>query len=458
MKKLVAVLLSLLMIFSAFSVVGFAADDKESEGGSLLDSVLGSIDYGALAGMFEEHANFDFADLIGDEFEGLIGKDGIDMEAVIANEYLAKNISFLGYSIYELYSGTPVFWAKVANTTGEESIKGDFSILKANINTYLLSVLKNKIGPLGSVDFYTAENATSLTNFIGKLLNPDWENVTLTGNAYSTADSFYSAVADISGLSNIIQLNWIDANVNYGPLLTALSFNFDDDDLLGKYNKEKGNVVAKILVKTVITRALEKGPLEYMLEAVSQIASSYNLLMYPAIEALFMSHITRGTIEKEELKTMKGLFNLIANGNKVATDEIQFIDVPLGTFGSTYGVFGNNSKSSTDTTDMFFYMVIYLNLVGKHKNNSIAVQIFRNEMVAGLEGSEKDIVGAIIGAMMLGDFGTLFSYFAEIFMQNVSSVPGNIFNGIGDFFANIINSIAKIIERIINSFLHFGQF
>ncbi len=449
MKKLVAVLLSLLMIFSSFGIVGYAADETEGEGGSLLDSLVGSIDYEALADMFNKYADFDIG--------GLAGEDG--MEAVVADENLARQINFLGYTAYDLYSGTPVFWAKIANTTGDESIKGDLNILKANINTYLLSVLKNKIGSYGSVKLYTANNATSFTNFIGKLINPDFREILLTGNAYSNEDGFYSAIADISGLSDVIQHNWIDANVNYTPVLTVFGFDFEDQELLGDYNKTKGDIIAKLLIKAIVKKALQMGPLEYMLNVVSQMAFSYKLLMYPALEALFMSHITRGTIERDELKTMKGLFNLIANGNnKLDTNKVQFINVPEGAFASATDVYGNAKESSTDTTSMFFYMVMYLNLVGKHNNNPAAVDIFRNDMISGLDGKEKEIVGAIIGAMMLGEFGPMLGYFSDMLSQNVSSVQTNIFSGIADFFANIFNSIGKIIERIINSFLHFGEF
>lgn len=500
MKKIIAVLLSLLMIFSSLGVVASAADSEE-DGESLIDKITGGLDYGSLGDSFD--ISLDIMSIInalagagGFDASELVSADGIDMEAVIANEALAQNLvlfpakdseSGMGFTAYDLYySKAPVFWGSLAGSTENGSIKTDLAILKANINTYLLSVLKKIIGGVGDIKLYTPENATRFINYIGHLINANFEDIKpLSGDKYFTEDGFYSAVVEMSGLATVIQYNWIDnPKVNYKSVLNALEYDYDDILLLGSYNKQKGDVVAKVLLKSIIKRVLEQGPLEYLLKVISRISASYTLTIYPVVEALAYSHVSCGTITSDELKTIKGLLNTFVNFNQKDNQHIQFIDAPVYRFGSATKA-DSDGKITTDTTDMFFYMLMYCNLVGQHKTNATdsdtgriggvdvakaKVKSYLMSVKAAHEAddtikfadkvnqSDIDVVDSVLGAFFKADLGSMFAALATIFTGNISNLKPNARRTLKDFFANIYRSIAKFFDRILYSLLHFGQF
>lgn len=509
MKKFIAVLLSLLMIFSSLSVVA-AAEDAEEEQGSLLDQIMGSVDFGQLGSSI----NIDFdimsainalASMGGFDVSGLVTADGIDMNEVVKNEELAKNLVLFparqateeekekgidygnGFTAYDLYySQAPVFWNSLAGSTANGSVKSDLAVVKASINTYLLSLLKKIIGTVGDVQLYTAENAERFTNYIGQLINADFDKVSLKGDKYSTEDGFYSAVVELSGLANVIQLNWIDSpRVNYKSLLNALEFDYDDEALLGAYNKQKGDVIAKVLLKSIVKRVLEVGPLEYLLKVLSKMSVSYPLTVYEPVEALLHSHVACGSITTDELSTIKGLLNMLSNFNKKDAEHIQFIEAPVYRFASATKTTDSATKITTDTTDMFFYMLMYCNLSGMHKTNAtdsdtgriggvdnvkFKLKSYLTKVKAMHEAdpsikdafkvNENDIkvVDAVIGGFFQADLGKMLTALGTIVSTNIGDLKPNARRTLKEFFANIYKNIANFFDRILNSFLHFGQF
>ncbi len=462
MKKIIAVILSILMIFSCFGVVGFAADTgKEDE--SLGDKLVGKVDFEQLA---KDFADINFSPDFG-TFPPELGIDPSDIETIIDNKEVAKQVTLFpakdstkrGFTLYDLYyTRGAIFWGGLAGSTETSSIYTDLTLVKANLNTYLLKLIRKQYG-LDTVYFYNASNATKITNFIGHLINADFENVTISTSAVSNEDGFYSTIVKESGLANIIQLNWIDnPKVNYTPVLNALGYDFDSDALLGAYNKYKGDVVAKVLVSSIVRRINQVGPIEYVLSLLSQITASYNLSMYKPLEAIFHSNVVCGNVSADELRTTKGLVNFVANAGKDKTQKIEFIRLPEDRIADATKLDGSSKTAQTDTTEMFLYMFMYLNLVGKHKDNADKIEIRKDIAMAPLSYEDAAVVGSLFDAFFNADMSGLLSNLGNIFTDNINSIKPSITQGFMNFFANYWKAFADFIERIINSLLHFGEF
>ncbi|MGN0467471.1 MAG: hypothetical protein ACI4GY_01945 [Acutalibacteraceae bacterium] len=455
MKKFIALFLSVLMMLSSFAVIGFAEGEAvvpeettAAEEKTNVDKLVDAI------GFEEALKNFN-SDGTEIPSEYLDGENQYDIEKLLADGVL-DNVNMLGLSVDFLYNSTDtLIWPTLSVT------KSDLALAKANLNMYLLGVLKKKIGSVGSVKLFTAENATAISNFIGKRINPDFTPVTLTGDKYSSEEGFYEGIASASGLADVIQHNWCDqTKVNFKPLLYVLGFDFGDDNMLGESKLKSGDRIAKTLVKSVITRVLEKGPIEYVLTVISNMAKTYSMFMLEPLKALFKGHIVRGTITEEELGTMKGLFNLISNlNNPDDTQHIQFISVPTYRFALATSVKGSASSTSTDTTEMFLYMMLYLNLVGKNKSNGNAVEIMKeNVLSSDLEDKDKSNINIIINGLFLGDLSEMVGILDDLVIDNLDQTKTTIMENIYNFFASFFKNIANIIKKIIYSFTHFGEF
>ena len=175
---------------------------------------------------------------------------------------------------------------------------------------------------------------------------------------------FYETIAEKSGLKELIQKNWCNSpRLNYKPLLYTLGVNFEDfpaperDIYDAKY-------VSRILLSSIISSVMSFGPVNYLLDVIWAFSRTYAIFLYEPIKALFSVKISSGLIQEDELKTFKGLLNLIFNNNNSAdTSKLQFITPPSRRF-----------ATSVDTTELFLYVIIYLNLVGKNGNNPTVIE------------------------------------------------------------------------------------
>ncbi|MBQ8028760.1 MAG: hypothetical protein IJ262_05080 [Clostridia bacterium] len=346
MKKTLSVILACLMLLSSFGVLSSAEE-------SLIDKITGSVDFDDALSNFDQNGT-----IIPDEY---LENGTADVEALLESGAI-NELNFLGITVDFLYNSTDALaWNKVTVD------KADLTLAKANLNLFLSDVFESVYGEEGSTKLYTAENATAFVNFIGKLLNPNFTEVKLTGNGYSSENDFYTAIAQLSGLKTIIDNYWCkNYAINYSPLLYVIGFDFDDELMLGDKIRNADRV-SRVIVKSIIKRIRQQGPLNYVLNVVSNLAKSYETHMFPALKALFTLQINSGVIGEDELKTLKGLFNLFANfHNEADTEHLQFITPPSYRFAKATKFDG--SQETTDTTEVFLYALMYLNLCGAYSS------------------------------------------------------------------------------------------
>ena len=171
--------------------------------------------------------------------------------------------------------------------------------------------------------------------------------------------------------------------------------------------------------------------------------------MYEPLKALFNIKIASGRITEEELSTLKGLFNLVANNNDPTnTSKLQFVTPPVYRFA--------NSK---DTVELFLYLMIYLNLVGKHASNPTAVSGIKNGINASavLEQKEKDRLVKVIDGMFCGNLNDLVPELVNYMIENISEAKTTIWETFVKFLKNFINGFVKIIDRIYKNFKDIGN-
>lgn len=448
MKKIIAVILAVSMIFTCFTTNIFAAEGSES----LVDKITGSTDLGdALEGF-------------GPDDIGNIGAcEEADIEEMLQNGAL-NNVNMLGLTVDYLYNSTqPIYWPDIAISSG------DLALAKANLNLYLLKLLKNQFGEAGSNKLYTAENATIITNFIGNIINPYHKDVSFSGVGYSKPIDFYSAIVVNSGLQTVIDNYWCKV-VNFDPtaFLFVLGFDFDDDEMLGNHMRDADRV-SRTLVRSVLTNLLHQGPINYLLTVISNMTKTYEEFMYPSIRGLMYQWIACGAISEDELKTVRGLFNLVVNHNDINnTEDLHFVTPPVYRFAAaTTFSSSTNQVATTDTTEMFLYMLVYLNLCGKYKvdgcfSNAEIVAGYKDKINASqkLSDVDKGRLVSLLDCFFCNNAGGFIDMIDDIFKENISDAtnPDNIGNFFINMLTNFLKSIAEIFEKIKNSFEHFGEF
>ena len=438
MKKLLSILLSVLMIFSCLSVFSSALD-LENLGEEAQQSFLNGLSNGLTSNLALDN--------------------GTDVEALLQSGML-DDVQMFGMSIDFLYnSNQELYWPALTIS------KADVALTKANINTYLATAIQDTIGDYESTKFVTAQNATKIANFIGHLLDPEFTDVNIpnlavedTGfyyNSFDVTNVFYTKIARYSGLIAAIQDNWIATNINFSPVLYLLGFEFDDDMMLGKSKLTNAERIGPVLVKSVIKTVCQKGPLEYILEVVARLSSTYAVCMYEPIAALFQPYLAKGIITSDELLTLKGLFNLVVNHNdKTNITKLQFISAPSYRFASCV----NGTK--VDTTEMFLYAMVYLTLVGKYGSNSVAVAQMKADVNANsnLSSTQKKTICSIYDGILMNDLDGLVSSMSEMFSSNVDQVGENLWQTLMNFFRNYFRSIADFFNRLFDSMANFGDF
>lgn len=426
MKKLLAVLLSLVMLVSSFTVA------VSAETGSIADMV-GDVD-------FEEALKNFNADGMELPEEYLDEKYQYDMEALLQSGAL-NELNLFGLTVDFLYnSSDDLFWSTLSIK------KSDLALAEANLNMYLMRVLRNHFG---EEKLYTAANAQAVSNFVGHLINEDFIDVNVVYNKEPvTEETFYRTVADFSGLDEVIQYNWCDQpRINFKPLMYTLGVSLGD---LLDSDFTKGQVLAETIIKTVINKCLTTGPIEYLLEVLTTYSKTYGVSLNAPLCALLKGKIARGVITEEELSTPRGLLNLLFNNNNPEdTSALQFITPPTYRF-----------AIAKDTTEAFLYLMVYLNLVGRYKSNGDVIRNFQAELSADsmLTATEKERVNAVLNGVFLGDLSGIVSMMSDLAIENIEEGKNDIWKNFVNFITSFIKKFVEMFDRIYQSLINFGDF
>lgn len=475
MKKLLCVVLSLILAVSSFGTVALAADgsgvgDFGFDLSELVTDKINEIDFQKAL----EDYNFDDSVLPEDYY----GEDGqYDIEALIQSG-TAQNVYMFGLSLDFLYNSTDdLFWATLPSsanpkctnckkefpkesvpdnkcpdcgkTLKTENIRNDMALAKGNLNLMLLKIIKNHAE---GNKLYSDKNATRICNFIGHLFYENYTDQTITFDVpvvEDNEDTFYDTICERSGLVDLIQKNWCsNGSLNYKPLLYTFGVRFSELPAPER-DIRNAKIVSRFLLKAIITSVLERGPVNYLLDVVWAFARTYTLFFYEPVKALFSIKIASGVITEEELLTFKGLLNLIANNNdKSNTSKLQFVTPPVYRF-----------ANSRDTVELFLYLMIYLNLVGKHSTNPSAVDGIKGKITSNseLDSKEKDRLIKVTDGMFCGNLKDLVPELSNYMIENISEANETIWDNFVKFLKNFISGFVKIIDRIYKNFKDIGN-
>lgn len=425
MKKIIALLLSVMMIISSMGVVSFAADLTEVT--------------------------------------------GFDVEDYLQNGDLSS-YKILGLSLDKLYNSTdPIFWRTEDEVVGSnQSIDvsyNDVTLLRSNLNDYLRRVVNNLIG---GDKLYTSEYATKITNIVGHMLDPNFPEVYVSFNyEREGVDGFYEVIAKRSGLASIIQANWCNRSADvkpfFKPFMEALGVSFEFILLDREYND--GQLMAEKLLKGVIDSIIEKGPLTYFLGLLLKVAPQYTTTFFEPIKGLFNAYLSTGKINdageyepfitESEFRNIKGLFNLISNQNDPAdTEHLHFATMPIQRF-----------ATAKDITELFLYVMMYTNLIGKDSSNAKPIQNMKDAVANSkkLTDTDKQRLTTFIDAFILGtNLEAGITMVADLLKENISGSLDEIKTGFADAFMSFITSFFRnfvtFFDKIIKSLTHFGEF
>ena len=380
---------------------------------------------------------------------------------------------------------------------------GQFSLTRSNSNFVLNKIMTSIIGN-GNIykDRETANaSAIKLANFIGNLLYPNFDEIPedtkiFTDNVRIVDVDFFRAVAEVSGLDDILQANWIDsAKFDVKKIMNAFGVSTDDNVILDA-ELEKGNYMgARIL--TDIYRNFVKNPMGYIEEVLQVFCRSYSTYA-PAIQGLFIMKFPEiasrsrdagdyvASYDGFELTHIDGLINFIADciyfekvddGLISTADEdtkFTFAPIPVKRFA--------NAK---DMNELHLYLLCYFDInrayavpktdaAGKvmkingkedYSENSVAINNFFTKAEKYFNANytaetKKDDISNMM--MIFSDMfnGTLTVpsirsfYLGIITADVVVSFPNNFSSKIKNALADLLNNFIAAMNKFMN--LLFG--
>ncbi len=358
------------------------------------------------------------------------------------------NETVYGVTVDFLYNSTSALdWSQVTlNNAQSETLVplSDFALMKGNINTFLKSFfIENYLGEL----LLTERNATILTNLIGNLFYPDYENKTVKfpGSIALNDTEFFTLVVKESGLDVIIQNNWCYSGIDFMSFMVMLGVN--KANVLEREYVD-GEALGVHLLKGIYRRMIENiGPVNYLFEVFNNLKGSYNSMnsaYAQSINALFALRLNTG----KSIETITDLLNMIFNGmDPDKTDKYQFAPMPL-----------TRMQITTDATENLYYIIAYTALNYKYKNNAAVVSNYlENTLPAYLKtvdtnfGNEEVIKNSLaiqrmMKAFLTGDLDTAtYQWGLDLSSESLNTTKN-------DLFSLIKNSIAGFFRRIAEWF------
>ena len=503
MRKLLSVLLAVIMIFSCCTLavnalyletateVEYLNNAKETESYKSDKKISKSNIYEALG---IEDAKISISSLDGDDFIEVVTtvkekEDGyvqvlnangvplLDMfgDPLYSKTYTKKQLTVLGMPLASIYGQrVPFLWNNLTAHPGDymqtdmylnsetkeiisEISKSDINLLVANINMLMLRMLKSAYS---GYRFYTDENAIKLINFIGKVLDADFREVTVdrvfndleydrtvtitNSDGVSldvrSADEeiFFERVSDLSGLSGCIQASWIDYGAtisNYKPLLRI--FGVTEGTLL-ESEYMSGTKVGAAILSCAYTRIMGEGPINYFLSVFKPLTKAYKTMYLTPLKLLFQSKLNTiaNPMSDEEFATIPGLLNLMFNDNK--DDGYQFAPMPEDRL----------ATADSDASEFNLILLVYFNVNTLYRNNGVEV----NYMLSALSefGKKYNCVAYAeearsVFTYLTGDIDYAFYGFSNLMTDNLEAKPS-------EFASNIRESINRMIKKISDWF------
>lgn len=412
MKKFLCLLLSFVLVIGPCMVVSASAEDTTAADESDFD--------------FEEKFNEWLGGFSLDSYV-LPDFSGYDIDALIASGALDE-IDVGGVSLGFIYNSTEALdWNKMAFDAST------IYLVMGNLNVYFKNLIFNEFS---DTDKYNSANATWLANKIVDIFfGPTAPDVSVTLSKTGDVDVFVEEIifacrSGFTSLIELIQTNWVDAKINFWPVLYALGV-----DLYDIYDKTSAKEILEETLKALIVDFLEK-PVYTFLDIFWAFARSYKNFMVTPMAAALSTRISEGAITVEQLDAPHNLFNLIFNNNiNTDTSHLQFLTIPYQRF-----------AVAVDRTECFYYAMIYMILLGSYGNNGTVFDGYKSyiQTKTSFEQSDKDTICSLIDGFAGGNLGNVITFVQNMLVQNITDSAQT-------FLQKLINMIRDMLEGFINS-------
>ncbi len=472
MKKFICIVLCLSMMLSFAGIAGAANIDAVNQGNFNLGPLDGE------SGFAEALNNFDYTSIATDATDVFkMVDDGkledlqphINLDESYSLDYAATYVEDLQYNVTsELTWGRHVTYTNDNGTPDDAdddiivNPKSDISLAFSNVDVYLKRILNSKYG--GQNLFLKTNDgtpdcddyATAIASLLYNLFYPTENNEYVTieiefpGTQTVSKDDFYTEIVKKSGLDNILQYYWCNNSfLNINPVLYTLGVELDD--MLEDDYKYGLNMGIRIL-SSVIEKILNVGPLNYALDLIWAYSRTYHLFLREPTIALFSIRIAERSSKTDmqpmtvqDLQTLGGLANFIFNDfDAQATDKLHFLLVPTARFGA-----------SRDTTELFLYVLTYLNINVKYLNNA---EILRNSTVVSDIFGEDTLVSSFFKGLFLGEYtlrdgsptdidGFILGY-SDMYKETIDMLPDDVFSSIKRAIEKILKWIADYFDNL----------
>ena len=382
-----------------------------------------------------------------------------------------------GYTYKLLYEENGVIdWTKLAihfeeNGVPAQSTRSSISLALSNMNNHFKRLMTNFFG--GS-KLYTEEYATDMANFIGKMLYPDFKEVTVQfpNGTTPNEDDFYKFVADASGIVPLIQNNWINAGIDFKVFFKA--FGIDTASIVS-HTYSDGRKMGATLIKGAVNYMLSYGPLEAMYKVLDAFTCNY-FTLYESASALFSlkinagkrvsgtdanGNVNRRAYTAEELNSVNGLLSFVFDG----VTDYEFFDFPR-----------ERIVGEADKPEKLLFLMMYFAINYRYKNNADVVNGFAQKLKAfAINGnryktagySKKEIEAAVekipsmIDIIFKGDI-TLdaVTMLDSLTQENIDETPNDIFTAFKNWLSKIMRMISDYFDyllKVITGEHQYGQ-
>lgn len=459
MKKTISLVLTLIMVFSCFSVLTVNALDAGDIANAIYNDETISASKAALSNFKIENLpdNFNceirklpaWTDSDPDNDVNLLGMD---------LDYLYNCKGSFVWGFFDVY-GVDENGVSVMKITTD-----DIALAVNNLNIYLQRVLYSIYGGIG---VFTAENAADITNLIGHILRPGFVSLSeddfkiIFGNKTPTSNDFYKAISEKSGLAELISYNWIGKETSYyQPVIDALGGNYVE--FYSEYYSDGVKLGSKI-IEGAIGKITTVGPIEYLLDLITVYCSSYDLVYRNPTLDLFSlkKDAFQSEIPASKLNSFNGLLRLIfcdcdplgtdGNGTTVKTgcfvDETASVDhfcpleFPVERF-----------NSAADSTERIIYLYYYFNLCGAYRGNKEVINGLNEKIRSSdkLNDTDKARIVAVIDGFFLGKFveSTIDDAIVPLYKENISTATDSIFERFRNTVMGFLKKIADYFDYL----------
>lgn len=390
-------------------------------------------------------------------------KDSFSSYDEFASENEGKEI--YGFTYDFLYENTKyVDWDQLDLHYELEGVSIPFSAekLESVMDAVSYYAKRISINYFGGEKIFTEEYSLAVSNFLGKLLYPDFEELT-SASAFKNGttpdeDTFYRGIVEDSKIWELVDRNWIKTGINFRDFLYAFGADvahITESDFL------KPKAVSKALVKGMVSTFIAYGPIDFAFRVLETFSKSYSSTLFESTTALFSLKIAAcqdirnadGQISVDKLERVDGFLTYALDG----ITEYEFFDFPV-----------DRMAYSTEKCEKYLWLLMYFAINYRYKNNASVVDGLAAKLnkfliekgrysVAGYSYDEITAVSAnaskIIDVILKGNVSDdAMSFINGLSSENMDALTTDIFTQFKNWLANLMKKIADYFDYIFKIF------